>query len=140
MPQVFSSWQDKLQHECGKFRDNLDAQAHILQHDPDKRGKERHADVSRVVVKLSAQADRIIDIALRMVAKAPDSELIRRNTSFWCREANGRYKFENVFVGMEHDLVHLVLDLKKDPCQCKCNYMAARLGRIARKVAFNLNV
>ncbi|KAJ5205944.1 hypothetical protein N7491_003432 [Penicillium cf. griseofulvum] len=140
MPQVFKSWQGKLQHECRKFRDNLDTQAHILQHDPDSRGKERHADVSRAVVKLSARADRIIDIALRMVAEAPDSEIIRRNTTFWCREVNGHYKIENVFVGMEHDLVHIVLALKKDPCQCKLDDMAARLDRIARKVSFNLNV
>ncbi|KAJ5504311.1 hypothetical protein N7463_007185 [Penicillium fimorum] len=140
MPRVFSSWQDKLQHECRSFRDNLDAQAHILRRDPDGRGAERHIDVSRAVVKLSAQADRIIDIALRMAAEAPDSDIIRRNTAFWCREENGRYTFENVFFGMEHDLVHVVLALKKDPCQCKCNDMGARLDRIARKVAFNLNV
>ncbi|KAJ5374992.1 hypothetical protein N7517_006998 [Penicillium concentricum] len=133
MPPVWSSWQEKLQHECSSFRYNLDAQAHILQHDPDRRGKERHTDISRAVVKLTGQADGIIDIALRTVTEAPDSDIIRRNTTFWCREEDGRYKFENVFLGMEHDLINIVLALKKDPCQCECNRMGARLDRIARK-------
>ncbi|CAI7645394.1 unnamed protein product [Penicillium glandicola] len=103
MAQAFS-WQNKLQEECHVFKTNLDAQAHILRYDPDSRGRERLMDVSREVVKLSGQADGIIDIALCMVTDAPDSELIRRNTTFWCREDDGRYKFENVFLAMEHEL------------------------------------
>ncbi|KAJ6189332.1 hypothetical protein N7519_004240 [Penicillium mononematosum] len=140
MPQVFSSWQDKLLHECRIFKAGLDIQANILRCDPDGRGKDRHADVSRAVAKLSARTDRIIDIALGVLVKAPDSEIIRRNTAFWNREDDGHYKFENVFLSMEHDLVHITLALKKGPCQCECNNIAARLDRIARKVSFNLNV
>jgi hypothetical protein len=45
-----------------------------------------------------------------------------------------------VFLSVEHDLVHITLALNKGPCQCKCNDIAARLDRIARKVSFNLNV
>jgi hypothetical protein len=45
-----------------------------------------------------------------------------------------------VFVRMEHDLVHIVLALKKDPCQCRLDDMADRIDRIARKVSFNVNV
>ncbi|CAG8904843.1 unnamed protein product [Penicillium egyptiacum] len=140
MPQVFSSWQDKLLHECLIFKDNLDVQANILRCDPDGRGKERNMDVSRAVAKLSAQTDRIIDIALCMVARAPNSEIIRRNTAFWSREDDGHYKFENVFLVIEHDLVHMTLALNKHPCQYKCNDIAGRLERIARKISFNLNV
>ncbi|KAJ5478156.1 hypothetical protein N7530_003665 [Penicillium desertorum] len=82
MPQVFSSWEDKLLHECRIFVAGLDIQANILRCDPDGRGKERQADVSRAVAKLSARSDRIIDIALGVLVKAPDSEIIRRNTAF----------------------------------------------------------
>ncbi|KAJ6149462.1 hypothetical protein N7471_000661 [Penicillium samsonianum] len=124
MPLVFLSWQDKLLHECRIFIANLDAQAKILRCDPGGRGKERNTDVSRAVVKLSIQTDRIITIALRMVAGAPDSEIIRRNTAFWCHEAVGHYRFENVFLSMKHDLVHITLALDKDPCQCECNEIA----------------
>ncbi|CDM36690.1 hypothetical protein PROQFM164_S05g000523 [Penicillium roqueforti FM164] len=140
MAPISSSWQDKLLHECRIFIANLDAQAHILRCDPDSRGKERIGDVSQAVVDLSIRTDRIIDIAFGMIARAPDSEIIRRNTAFWCREDDGNYKFENVFLTMEHDLVHMTLALNRDPCQCKCNDIARRLEGIARKVSFNLNV
>ncbi|KAJ5202679.1 hypothetical protein N7449_004758 [Penicillium cf. viridicatum] len=140
MPPVFSSWQDKLRHECHIFKANLDTQADILRSDPDGRGKKRIRDVSRAAGELSIQADQIMNIALSMVAEAFDSEIIRRNTTFWRRGHDGHYKFENVFLGMQHDLVHIILALNKDPCQCKCDDIAGRLERIARKVSFDLNV
>ncbi|KAJ9484253.1 hypothetical protein VN97_g9124 [Penicillium thymicola] len=75
----------------------MDTQSNILRCDPDGRGKERIRDVILAVGKLDIQADRIISIALSMLAEASDSEIIRRNTAFWHRARNGYHRFENVF-------------------------------------------
>ncbi|EKV04692.1 hypothetical protein PDIG_87770 [Penicillium digitatum PHI26] len=140
MPSVFPYLQDKLLDECRIFKTNLDVQVHILQCDPDDRGKKRIKDVSRAVVELSVQTDRIINIALDMVAGAPDSEIIRRNTAFWSRGLDGHYKFEDVFLAIEHDLVNIMLALKNGPCDCYCADIAGCLDGMARKVSFHLNV
>ncbi|KGO78371.1 hypothetical protein PITC_068340 [Penicillium italicum] len=140
MPPAFPTLQDKLLHECRIFKTNLDAQVHILRCDPGGRGKKRIKDVSRAVAKLSVQTDLIINIALDVVAEAHDSEFIRRNTAFWSREPDGHFKFENVFLGMEHDLVRIILALNKGPCECNCADIAGRLEKMARQVSFHLNV
>lgn len=140
MPPVLSSWQDDLLHECRIFKANLDTQANILRCDPDGRGKERIGDVIRAVWKIAIQTDQIINIALSMVAEASDSEIIRRNTTFWHRGRDGDYKFENVFLGMKLNMSILLWTLKKDPCQCRCDYFARSLERIAGEVSYHLNV
>lgn len=88
-------------------RQALDTQSNILLCDPDGRGTERIGDVILAVRELDIQADRIISISLGMLAEASDSEIIRRNTSFWLRAHNGYHKFENVFYGMKREMSQL---------------------------------
>ena len=140
MPHVLPSWQDYLLHECRIFKANLDTQASILRCDPDSRGKERIRDVIRAVWEIAIRADLIINIALSMVVEASDSEIIRRNTSFWRRGRDSHYRFENVFLGVKLDICPVLWTLNKDPCQCRCDYFAGGLERIARQVSYHLNV
>lgn len=112
---VLPSLQDKLLHECRIFKANMDTQSNILLCDPDGRGTERIGDVILAVAELDIQADRIISIALGMLAEASDSEIMRRNTSFWLRAHNGYHKFENVFYGMKREMSQLLWILKQRP-------------------------
>lgn len=136
MSPVFLSWHDHLLHECRTFKANLYSQAQTLKYE---RGSVRNGDVSRAIVRLSLQTDRIIDIGLGMIAGAPDNKVTRRYPSYW-RCDSGTSKFEKVFRRLERDLDQLALALKKDPSPAKCDDLVECLEEMVKNIAFDFDI
>lgn len=140
MPPVFPPLQDKFLHECRTFKTDLDAQVHIIRCDPDGGGEKRISEVARAVGNLSNRMSQIICIAIDMVDRAPDSEILRRNTAFWSLGPDGHFKFADVFIRMERDLIHIMLVLIRSPSERNCTGIAGHLNKMARQISFHLNV